>query len=79
MVQERYFFSLIYYFVKLHINVNKFVIVNLPYDLSFSLTGLKKRPYATGLPVGPARDTYSLRSAVISGGNLMGVYDPSRV
>ena len=57
MVQARYFFSLIYYFVKLHINVNKFVIVNLPYDLSFSLTGLKKRPYATGLPAGPARDS----------------------
>ena len=57
MVQARYLILLIYYFVKLHINVNKLVIVNLPYDLSFSLTGLKKGPYATGLPVGPARDT----------------------
>ena len=55
MEQARYFFSLIN-FLKLYINVNKVVIVNLPYDLSFSLTGLKKGPYATGLPVGPARD-----------------------
>ena len=56
MKQARYLILLIYYFVKLHINVNKVVIVNLPYDLSFSLTGLKKGPYATGLPAGPARD-----------------------
>jgi len=59
VVQARYLILLIYYFVKLHINVNKLVIVNLPYDLSFSLTGLKKGPYATGLPVGPARDIKS--------------------
>ena len=72
-MQARYLILLIYYFVTLHINANKLVIVNLPYDLSFSLTGLKKGPYATGLPVGPARD---IKSGELKGRGQMHVGCP---
>ena len=73
MEQARGISFLLINFLKLYINVNIVVIVNLLYDLSFSLTGLKKGPYATGLPVGPARD---IKSGELKGRGQMHVGCP---